>query len=114
MPPRHQKSVSLVRPADPMAYAQCRSMGHEWRHRGTANEHDHAPFSMFGAVGLVSQCSDCKTRRVKWVTRSGEVITRYEHPDGYSLHGDERMTTREWRSSFVTRYFEPEAKRGTA
>jgi hypothetical protein len=60
----------------------------------------------FGTVGLRSQCADCKTSRVKWVTRSGEVHTRYEYPDGYSLHGDDRMSPQQWRSSFVTKVFD--------
>jgi hypothetical protein len=59
----------------------------------------------FGTVGLRSQCADCKTDRVKWITRSGEVITRYHHPDGYSLHGEDRLSGQQWRSSFVTKVF---------
>lgn len=98
-----------------MLYAQCRSMGHEWRHKGTVGKDDRRPFNMYDSVGMVSQCSDCKTRRVKWITRSGEVITRYEHPDGYSLHGDDKLTTREWRSTFVIGFFqEPAARSGAA
>jgi len=91
-------------------YSECRSLGHEWRHKGIIGG-DHKthrpPFSMStGVVGYLSQCTDCKAERVKWITRSGEVISRYDHPDGYSRHGDERLTSREWRSSFVASVFE--------
>ena len=97
--------MAVIRPADPHRFAQCRAMGHEWRHKGTAGPDASAPLKMYGAAGLVSVCADCKTRRTKWITRSGEVITRYEHPDGYSLHGDDRLSTKQWRSSFVTTLF---------
>lgn len=60
----------------------------------------------FGTIGLRSQCADCKTDRIKWVTRSGEVRTRYDYPDGYSQHGEDKLTTQEWRSSFVLRLFD--------
>jgi hypothetical protein len=94
------------RQADPLRFAQCRSLGHEWRHKGVMQDNSKAPFGVeFGTVGLRSQCADCKTDRVKWVTRSGEVITRYDYPDGYSRHGEERLTSREWRSNFVVRIF---------
>ena len=100
---------ALVRPANPLLYAQCRAMGHEWRHRGHVGADERRPFNLYESVGLVSQCADCKTRRVKWITRSGEVMTRYEYPDGYSLHGDDRLTTQQWRSQFVVRLFEQSA-----
>ena len=71
------------------------------------SDNSRAPHGVsFGTVGLQSQCSECKTWRTKWVTRSGEVLTRYEYPDGYSLHGDDRLTPQQWRSSFVVRIFD--------
>lgn len=95
------------RRSDPLRFAQCRSLGHEWRHKGVVAENARAPLGIsFGTVGLRSQCADCKTDRIKWVTRSGEVITRYEYPDGYSLHGDDRLSPQQWRSSFVVRIFD--------
>jgi hypothetical protein len=107
MPPRKTTvPAPLVSPVvDPHRFAQCRAMGHEWRHKGPVGKDDKRPFNMYEAAGLVSICPDCKTRRVKWITRSGEVITRYEYPDGYSLHGEDRLTTKEWRSSFVVTLF---------
>lgn len=102
-----RNSLVAQRRADPLRFAQCRSLGHEWRHKGVVQDANRAPHGVtFGTVGLRSQCADCKTDRVKWVTRSGEVHTRYEYPDGYSLHGDDRMSPQQWRSSFVTKVFD--------
>lgn len=102
------RANTLIREANPTTYAQCRSLGHEWRHKGRTDQQDPSSV-LWGAIGLVSQCADCKTRRVKWVTRSGEVSTRYEYPEGYSTHGEERRTLREWRVSYVTTLFEDAA-----
>lgn len=100
---------SLVRNADPTAYAQCRSLGHEWRHRGPVTEQDdnvRRPLGItLGTIGLRSQCADCKTLRIKWIARSGEVFTRYTYPDGYSQHGEDRLTSQRWRTVFVERLF---------
>lgn len=94
-------------------FAECRSLGHSWRHKGTFGSDDPGPKGISrplgfvtGMVGLHSQCSVCKTSRVKWMTRSGEVISRYAHPDGYSQHGDDKLTSQGWRRSFVARIFE--------
>lgn len=96
-------------PAQSAGYAQCRSLGHEWRHKGPMERSGklRAPYSVdSGSIPLVSQCSDCKTWRTKWITRSGEVLSRYEYPDGYATHGDDRRTSREWRASFVATLFD--------
>lgn len=93
-------------------YAECRSLGHSWKHRGTYGSDDttskfRAPFGMqSGCIGYHSQCTVCGTDRVKWITRSGDVISRYTHPDGYSLHGEDRLSPMEWRRTFVARVFE--------
>ena len=90
-----------------MRFAQCRSLGHEWRHKGVVTDNSKAPYGVeFGTVGLRSQCADCKTDRVKWVTRSGLVHTRYEYPEGYSQHGEERLSPQEWRTTFVVRIYD--------
>ena len=108
---RTQSGIVAERRADPLRFAQCRSLGHEWRHKGVMQDNNKAPMGVtFGTVGLQSQCADCKTWRVKWVTRSGEVHTRYDYPDGYSLHGEDRMTSQQWRSSFVVRIFDEVGK----
>lgn len=98
-------------------FVECRAMGHSWRHHkrpiGIDDEHFPSPrFSRpFGAgtgmVGKVSNCAQCKGTRVKWITRSGEVINRYYMPEGYSRVGEEyKPTQREWRSTYVASVFE--------
>ena len=95
-------------------------MGHTWRHRppiGVDDQHDsyRRPFgASTGMVGFVSHCPTCGTDRVRWITRSGETIVRYEHPDGYSRHGDERLTAGEWRRSYVSTVFEGFLQNGDA
>ena len=87
-------------------------MGHEWHHGnaiGTDDRDDghRRPFGAeTGMVGLPSECGVCRSSRVRWVTRSGEVVTRYEYVEGYSRHGEDRLSPREWRTSYVARIFE--------
>lgn len=103
-----------------LAFAECRSLGHEWRKGKPLGSGDsfggmNAPYSMAtGSVGIPSHCPNCGTNKVRWITRSGESVTRYEYPDGYSRHGDEVMTAQEWRHSYVEtifQQFEKSAKR---
>lgn len=91
----------VVAPATPQRFAQCRSLGHEWKYKGKVGHNDPTSV-LWGSIGLQSQCSVCTTWRTKWITRSGEVATRYEHPDGYSQTGEDRLSLQEWRSTFVT------------
>lgn len=109
--------MAIVQPADnaqAMAFAECRALGHSWKHRGTFGTDDQPtdkrfsrPFGLStGMVGYHSRCPVCRTDRVKWITRSGEVVSRYYHPDGYSQHGDDRLTARGWRSTFVATLFD--------
>jgi hypothetical protein len=94
---------------DPLIFEQCRSLGHEWRHKGRVTDTNRAPFGIeFGTIGLQSQCADCTTVRVKWITRSGEVHNRYDYPDGYQRRGEEKRTPQEWRHDFVARLFDEE------
>lgn len=96
------------------AYVECRALGHSWRHRGKIGVDDPSdkyprPFgSGTGMIGYISYCGNCKGQRVKWITRSGEVVNRYFPPDGYSLKGEDvyKPTQREWRSTFVASVFE--------
>lgn len=87
-------------------------MGHSWKHRAPIGIDDEIPGlrrpfgSSTGMVGFRSHCTCCTTDRIRWVTRSGEVITRYEHPEGYSRHGDDRLTSSEWRRSYVSHVFD--------
>lgn len=99
-----------------LRFAACRSMGHEWHHESpigsddsnTLNERGwRAPFGgSFGMVGFPSTCSGCGTERMRWISRSGESLMRYQHPDGYERHGDERLTATEWRKTYVASVFE--------
>ena len=94
---------------DPVIFAQCRSLGHEWRHKGRVQDNSRAPMGIeFGTVGLMSQCADCTTVRIKWITRSGEVHTRYDYAEGYQHRGEDKLTPQEWRSQFVTQLFDEE------
>lgn len=92
-------------------FAECRSLGHEWRKRpiiGIDDEHEwRRPFGMStGMIGVPSHCNNCGTGKVRWITRSGESITRYEYPEGYSRHGDDRLTAQEWRHTYVETIFQ--------
>lgn len=91
------------------SFAECRSLGHEW-HKGKPIGSDDAvkgkPFGYgTGMIGIPSHCPNCGTAKVRWITRSGESVTRYEYPDGYSRHGDERLSVQEWRHEYVTTIF---------
>ena len=93
-------------------FAECRSLGHSWKHRKKIGTDDVSsgfprPFGWdTGCIGYHSRCLVCKTDRVKWITRSGEVVSRYHHPDGYSQHGEDRLSSQEWRRTFVAHVFE--------
>ena len=94
-------------------FAQCRSLGHEWKHKGKYGSDDPAPDGIprpfgwrTGCIGIRSQCVACKMDRMKWITRSGEVMNRYVPPEGYSMHGDERLSPQSWRRTYVATIFE--------
>lgn len=97
---------------DDLRFAPCRSMGHEWRHGRPFGVDDtisgvRAPHgASTGAVGLPSTCSECGMERVRWITRSGEVVTRYRAPEGYSRHGDDVLSARQWRQGYVAVVFD--------
>jgi hypothetical protein len=91
------------------AYAMCHGMGHSWRHAkavavdSTTRGSERAPHGMM-CLAYPSTCDVCGTERMRWVTRRGESLPpRYDWPDGYSRRGEDRMTTTEWRRSFVER-----------
>lgn len=86
-------------------FAQCRSLGHEWKHAPGVERHP------WGIVQR-SVCTDCGTERLKSIGRRGDLQgTRYAYPDGYSQHGDERLPLAEWRSLFVVSFLEPARKK---
>lgn len=92
-------------------FATCRSMGHEWNHGRPIGSDDpsgrfRVPFGgTTGMIGYPSTCNMCGTERMRWITRSGETTVRYEHPDGYARHGEERLSPQQWREQFVSNAF---------
>lgn len=83
-------------------FAECRSLGHEWRKGKPIGSDDGVNW---GSIGIPSECSNCGTSKVRWITRSGESKTRYEYPDGYSRHGEEVLSVREWRHEYIETIF---------
>jgi hypothetical protein len=84
------------------AFAECRSLGHEWRKGKPIGSDDGINW---GSIGIPSHCDNCGTSKVRWMTRSGESKTRYEYPDGYSRHGDEVLSVKEWRHEYIESVF---------
>lgn len=95
-----------------LAFATCRAMGHEWNHSSPIGTDDpegrfKAPFGgTTGMIGYPSTCGSCGTERMRWITRWGETLVRYEHPEGYSRTGEDKLSPREWRETFVAAAFE--------
>lgn len=89
-------------------FVECRAMGHEWRHRGQVTERmAYRPPAGWVAVGYLSQCTNCRGWRARWISRSGEVANRYFPPSGYSRKGAQEATTmREWRTYYVASAFD--------
>lgn len=94
-----------------LAFAECRSLGHEWRKMKPLGVDDtregmSRPYGFStGSIGIPSHCPNCGTNKVRWMTRSGESQTRYEYPEGYSRHGEDRLTAQEWRHTYVETIF---------
>lgn len=100
-----------LRPALQQAFLDCHSDGHQWKHlRGTVDPSDAEsglgpPWGMQTAVGRRSTCTSCKCERIRWYTRSGEVVSRYRYQDGYlhkrATEDDWAPTRQEWRARLV-------------
>jgi len=96
----------------PERFAECRSMGHEWHHLPAIGSDDpqhkwRVPFGgSYGMVGIPSVCRNCKSQRMRWVSRSGESFMRYDHPEGYETHGEERKSATQWRMTFIATVFD--------
>ena len=95
-----------------LRYIECRSLGHEW-HRlppigiDDTNDRFRRPFGYTtGMIGIPSHCTNCTKDKVRWITRSGESITRYIDPEGYAKHGDDVRSVRQYRSEYVENLFE--------
>jgi hypothetical protein len=102
----------MVASRQELTFAECRSLGHEWRKGkpvGVDDQLDNLkrPYAFStGSIGIPSYCGNCGTTKVRWITRSGESQTRYDYPDGYSRHGDDVMTAQQWRHSYVETIFQ--------
>lgn len=76
-------------------FAQCRSLGHEWRHGPREINWDGVPI-------FVSACADCATERRVYIPSSGANVRRvYKYPDGYQRRGEDRLTTTQWRRVLI-------------
>src|SRR5262245_4429389 len=99
-----------------LQWAQCRmaALGHEWHHVGPITDDSElgykVPISLpANSIGYRSQCSNCSTTKVKWMSRRGfESVTRYYHPDGYSRQGEEALSPQEWREQWFLTLLGPE------
>ena len=94
------------------SFQQCRAMGHSWVHQKAIEQRHSAT-----ELGLLSVCSNCGTARTKWLARSGMSLgNSYSYPEGYSLHGDDRLPNQEWRSLYVSSLFpdKPKGKKKAA
>ena len=94
--------------------AECHAFGHQWRLGkaiGIDDSHPtiRRPFAMStGMLGIPSECVSCTSSKVRWVTRSGESINRYEYVDGYqrrTANGDIVLSPSEWRHDYVETLF---------
>lgn len=98
------------------AFLRCHSTGHEWRHEpgvidpSQAEPGMRAPWGSGTSVGERSRCVSCTGERVRWYTRSGEVINKYRMADGYyhnSRIDDEPAPSKlEWRKRLVVTLFD--------
>ena len=99
------------------AFLDCHSEGHQWKHQPgridpiQAEPGMRAPFMMTSAVGRRSLCTSCTSERIRWYSRSGEVINRYRYAEGYlhkkrSLDDEPAPTRLEWRQRLVLTLFD--------
>ena len=104
-------------------FADCHVLGHSWRHLGKVGgnhvspeergrERFRPPFGAFDWVGIHSQCINCASERVKWMTRGGETINRYLYAEGYLLPRGESISKLEWRQNYVASVFATPRKKG--
>ena len=95
-----------------MVFIRCRAFSHSW-HWGEPLGNDDAhptikkPFGIFeGMIGFPATCTNCGQEKVKWITRSGESVTRRTYPDGYQKHGDEALAPSQYRHEYVESIFQ--------
>lgn len=115
MPNRKASNVTpIAKRALSLRIEECHAFGHQWR-LGTpiGIDDQHAtlkrPYGMStGMVGIPSECVSCTSTKVRWVTRSGESVNRYDYVDGYTRRtadGDDVLSASEWRHNYVDRLF---------
>ena len=110
--------TDLITPISPhvtQAQVDCHAEGHQWRPAGRVDPMEaepgmRAPWGGNGTVGRRSHCISCQAERIRWYTRSGEVVNRYRYQDGYLYKreaGDlePAPTRQEWRQRLVVSLF---------
>ncbi len=123
MPRKQTAPPSLIRDNSVLrlAYLDCHADGHQWHHEeGVVDPLDAEPGlrAPYGALarGRRSFCQSCGCERIRWYMRSGEVVPKYKHPEGY-LHkkreeNDEPAPSKlQWRQQLVATLFEDELPR---
>ena len=105
----HVPDISTPTGSVAREHVECHSLGHQWRHTGLVGVDDpdsRAPFGgSYGMIGYRSICGNCKAVRTKWLTRSGEVVNRYEYQEGYSRRGEDKLTPHQWRTTLAVTLF---------
>lgn len=95
-------------------FVECHAFGHQWRLQqpiGIDDQHStiKRPFGMStGMIGVPSECVSCTSSKVRWITRSGESVNRYDYVDGYckrTAAGDVVLTASEYRHDYVETLF---------
>ena len=111
--------TDLITPINPhvrQAFVECHSEGHQWRpvpgrvDPSQAEAGLRPPAWERSPVGRRAQCVSCQAERIRWYTRSGEVVNRYRYADGY-LHkreaeDDVAPSRLDWRKRLVVTLFD--------
>jgi hypothetical protein len=109
--------VRAVNDAVRMSFVLCHAEGHQWRHHdGIVDPIDskpgmRPPGNEQTARGTRSTCTSCTSERIRWYTRSGEVVPKYDYADGY-LHKKSKLDDEpapsklEWRRTLVATLFD--------
>lgn len=96
----------------PVGFIECHTMGHQWHRVATIGADEQVdgikrPYGRTGGMlGYHSQCTNCTTFRIAWITRSGDKINRYGYVDGYSRRGGDRVTHADYRRTYAAILFD--------